>query len=215
MPCGAWGARRRATVPKCSGNRGLHSCPAYHRERSRIGRPHQNRTTRYDERIGNDGGKEPAPSTRPAASQRTSQRSHYHPTEDQRREDHSPLCGGALGSEQEQRSRRYEGQPEKQAVLASLWNEPPPGAINVTAQIAKAAVTSPQPANVGRHICPPQTRSRTGKYHPPSSMAWGVKSARTRNAGTYARREASRRRSVNAIVSRRNLIGMSGTRVPV
>ena len=120
MPCGAWGARRRATVPKCSGNRGLHSCPAYHRERSRIGRPHQNRTTRYDERIGNDGGKEPAPSTRPAASQRTSQRSHYHPTEDQRREDHSPLCGGALGSEQEQRSRRYEGQPEKQAVLASF-----------------------------------------------------------------------------------------------
>src|SRR5436309_10618484 len=42
------------------------------------------------------------------------------PTEDQRREDHSPLCGGALGSEQEQRSRRYEGQPEKQAVLASF-----------------------------------------------------------------------------------------------
>src|SRR5207249_9304355 len=84
------------------------------------GRPQQNHTTRYDERIGNDGGQEPAPSTRPAASQRTSQRSHYHPTEDQRREDHSPLCGGALGSEQEQRSRRYEGQPEKQAVLASF-----------------------------------------------------------------------------------------------
>src|SRR5437773_7923341 len=105
--------------------------------------------------------------------------------------------------------------PRNRLYSPLSWNEPPPGAINVTAQIAKAAVTSPQPANVGRHICPPQTRSRTGKYHPPSSMAWGVKSARTRNAGTYATREASRRRSVNAIVSRRHLIGMSGTRVPV
>src|SRR5436309_13405665 len=171
MPCGAWGARRRATVPKCSGNRGLHSCPAYHRERSRIGRPHQNRTTRYDERIGNDGGKEPAPSTRPAASQRTSQRSHYPPPRINDARITPRSAAVRLGRNRSNAAVGMRANPRNRLYSPLSWNEPPPGAINVTAQIAKAAVTSPQPANVGRHICPPQTRSRTGKYHPPSSMA--------------------------------------------